>query len=46
VFEVFGQHFFGESILVDNDEADAIGSPLHNFLISMILSDIITTFKS
>lgn len=46
MFKVFRQHFLRKYILVDNNEADSIGSPFNDISILMILNRVGLTFNS
>lgn len=46
VLEVFREHCLGESFLVDDDEADARGSPSHGFLVLVVLRQNRTTLSN
>jgi hypothetical protein len=46
VLKVLGKDFFGESVLIKNDKADAISSPSHNILVLFILSKLRSTLSS
>lgn len=37
MFEVFGQHLFGEEELVEHEEAYAVVRPSHHILVALIL---------
>jgi len=38
MFEIFWQYFFRKSVLIQDDEADSIGTPSDNIMILLILN--------
>lgn len=46
MFEVLGQYFLGEGVLIDHNKADAVECPFDNMLVLVILNGIGLTLSS
>jgi hypothetical protein len=46
VFEILRKDLFGESIFINDDEADAIGSPSDHMLVLIFLGKVNSTLNS